>query len=652
MMPQKWGDYEMRKLALALVLTAGVAQAEPPTQATIAVNAEAARTLNFADTADFERAKRGFAATLPGGKIRAADGTVLRDLDAFAFLTGDAPPSVNASLWRNAKLTATHGLFKVADGIWQVRGFDLSNMTVIAGKTGWIIVDPLTTAEAAKAAMSVVTANLGARPIAALIYTHSHVDHFGGAKGIVDPADVASGKIAVIAPVGFLEHAVSENVIAGTAMGRRALYMFGAGLAPGVEGMVGTGIGPRGSGGSITLIPPTREIKATGETAVVDGVTVEFQLTPGTEAPAEMNLYLPASRALCLAENANGALHNLLTPRGALIRDAKAWSDYLSQALRAYGSRSDVVFTSHHWPRWGQGDVTGYIARHRDAYKFIHDQSVRLMNQGFTGVEIGNKLVLPPALAKEWYNRGNYGSVSFNARAVYQRYMGHYDGNPVNLDPLPPEDMAKRYVAALGGAAKVLKLGEAAHKAGDDRWAAELLGRLVFAEPTNPVARSALAAALEQLGYRAESAPWRNIYLSGALDLRDSAKVPAAQTAAFDLARAMPMASLLDLLAVRLVPEKAGDLRMTIAFVDPVGKVREFVTVENGVLIHEAGIADPAQATLTVSVPALLALLSRQATAADLMSKGALSIEGDVAKLQTFAGLFESPPGDFPLVTP
>ena len=641
-----------RMLMLGAAMWTAAAVAAPPSATTVKLNAEAAASLNFADAADFERAQRGFIATLPGGKIIGADGTVLRDLDAFEFLKASDPASVNPSLWRNAQLTARHGLFKVADGIWQVRGFDLSNMTIIQSKTGWIIVDPLTTADAAKAAMSVVTTQLGARPIVAMIYTHSHVDHFGGAKGIVDPADVASGKIAVYAPSGFLEHAVSENIIAGNAMSRRALYMFGAGLPAGPEGMVGTGIGPRGTGGAITLIPPTHEVKITGETAVIDGVTVEFQMTPGTEAPAEMNFYLPESRALCLAENGNGAMHNVLTPRGALVRDAKAWSDYLGQALRSYGGRSDVVFTSHHWPRWGQAVIADYITKHRDAYKFVHDQSVRMMNKGMTGVEIGNVLKLPPVLAKEWYNRGNYGSVSFNARAVYQRYMGHYDGNPVNLDPLPPEDVARKLVSAMGGGKKVLALGRAAHKAGDDRWAAEVLGKLVFAEPDNAAAKLALADALEQLGYRAESAPWRNMYLSAVQDLRGAEKTPTAASAAFDLAKAMPMASLLDLLAVRLVPERVPDGRMTIAFVDPSTKTREFVTLENGVMIHEAGLNDPADATLTATVPAMLALLGQQATPADLMAKGLLAIDGDRSVLLRFGGLFETPPALFPLVTP
>lgn len=642
-----------RLIAAALLAgSAGAGWAAPASEATKADQAASVAGLDFSDRADFERAAKGFIGTIDDGVIRAADGTVLRDLRQVEFLAGDAPPTVNPSLWRNAVLTAKHGLFEVRPGLWQVRGLDLSNMTVVKGKTGFIVIDPLTTAEAAKAAMALVRKHLGDLPITGMIYTHSHVDHFGGAKGIVDPADVASGKIPVYAPAGFLEHAVSENVIAGTAMGRRATYMFGAALPSGPEGHVGTGIGPRGSGGSVTLIPPSHDVKATGETAVIDGVTVEFQLTPGTEAPAEMNLYFPELRALQMAENLNSSLHNLLTPRGALVRDAKGWADYLTEALRRYGAKSDVVLTSHHWPRWGQADVARTLALHRDAYKFIHDQSVRLMNKGHTGVEIGNMLTLPPVLAREWFNRGNYGTVSFNARAVYQRYMGHYDGNPVNLNPLSPEDMAPRYVAAMGGGRKVLALAKAAHARGDDRWAAELLGRLVFAEPSNAAAKALLGDVLEQLGYRAEAAPWRNIYLSAAQDLRGTAKAPAAQTAGFDLARAMPLSSLLDLLAVRLDPAKAGDAKLTIAFVDPVAKVRELVTIQNGVLIHEANAPEPAQATLTAPVAAVLALLTRQATAMELIGRGALKIEGDPTALQRFAAMFEEPRTDWPMVTP
>lgn len=649
-MPETIGEGEVRALIVSTMLLAVPALAAEPTAATRAANELAARSLPFGDTADFDRARRGFIGTLPDGVIRDANGAVVRDLRQVDFIRGLAPASVNPSLWRNAQLTAMHGLFEVAPGLWQVRGFDLSNMSVVRGKTGYVVIDPLTTAEAARAAMSLVRKRLGDAPVTAVIYTHSHVDHFGGVRGIVDEADVKAGKVAIYAPSGFLEHAVSENVIAGNAMGRRATYMFGSGLPAGPRGHVGTGIGPRGSGGSITLIAPTHEVKVSGETATIDGVPIEFQLTPGTEAPAEMNLYLPGLKALCLAENFGGAMHNILTPRGALVRDAKAWADYLTESLRRYGGRSEVLFTSHFWPRWGRADIAGAMALQRDAYKYLHDQSVRLMNRGYTGVEIGNMLRLPPVLANAWFNRGNYGTPSFNARAVYQRYMGHYDGNPANLDPLPQEEVAKRYVAALGGAKKLLGLAADARRRDDERWAVELLKQLVFAEPQNAVAKAALADALEQLGYRAESAPWRNIYLSGARDLRGVPGTPVAEAAAFDLARAMPMTSLLDLLAVRLDPAKAGDTKLRVAFVSD-GE-RHLVSIANSVLVHEKGALEPADATITAPSAAILALLGRQASAADLIAKGVLKVDGDGQALARFAQLFDQPPRDFPLVTP
>jgi len=639
---------------LAALVAASASGAEPkggePSAATVAANRAVAARLPFADEADFERARRGFVATFEDPVIRGAGGEVVRDLRQVEFLGGEAPSSVNPSLWRNARLTAMHGLFEVAPGLWQVRGLDLSNLTVVRGRTGYVVVDPLTTAEAARAAMALVRRHLGDRPVTGVIYTHSHVDHFGGVRGVVDEADVRAGRVPIYAPAGFMEHAVSENVIAGNAMGRRATYMFGAALPSGAQSHVGTGIGPRAAGGTITLVPPTREVKATGETAEIDGVRFEFQLTPGTEAPAEMNLYLPDLKALCLAENFGGSMHNLLTPRGALVRDAKAWADYLTQALRRYGDRSEVLFTPHFWPRWGRADIARAVALQRDDYKFLHDQSVRLMNKGYTGVEIGEAIELPPALANEWFNRGNYGDLGFNARAVYQRYMGHYDGNPANLDPLPPEQAAKRYVAALGGAARVLSLAEAARGAADDRWAAELLKQLVFAEPGNAAAKAALADVLEQLGYRAESAPWRNIYLSGARELRGAPAIPAAERAAMDLARAMPLSSLFDLLAVRLDPAKAGDARLRIAIVS--GGDRHLVSVANGVLVHERGVADAADATITAAPDVVLALLSGQARPVPLVLRGALKIDGDRDALRRFAALFEAPPRDFALVTP
>lgn len=634
-------------IALLLASTAAQPQASPQTQAD---NAALAASLNWADAQDFDFAARGFLGSIPDGKIRDAKGAVLRDLADEAQFTGPAPATVNPSLWRNASLLAKHGLFQVADGIWQVRGLDLANMTIIRGQTGWIIVDPLTGAEAAKAAMQLVTDKLGQRPVVAVIYTHSHVDHFGGVLGVVNQADVTAGKVAIIAPEGFLEHAVSENVIAGPAMLRRASYMFGALLTRGATGHVSSGLGPMGTPGTYGLIPPTDSIKATGERRTIDGVELVFQLTPNTEAPAEMNFYLPAWKALCLAENANGAMHNVLTPRGALVRDAKGWADYLVEARRRWGGEADVLFTSHFWPRWGKDHISDYLLRHAQAYAFVHNESVRLMNQGLSAIEIGEAIKLPEPLAKAWFNRPNYGSLKFNARAVYQRYLGAFDGDPANLDPLPRGDLAPRLVAQMGGAKKVLAAGKAAAAKGDDRWAATLLSTLVRAAPDTPGAKAALAGVYRQLAFRAEASPWRDFYLTGAQELEQGIK-PSTQAAAAGIAANLSVANLLDSMSVRLVPERAI-APMTIAFEVPDAKERHLVSIGNGVMLHEQGVTDAAQATLVVPRRALIGLIGGAVKAPELMAAGQLQMKGDLTVLQRFMGLFQPPKPDFPLVAP
>jgi alkyl sulfatase BDS1-like metallo-beta-lactamase superfamily hydrolase len=621
---------------IALFLAAAAAQA-PPTASPQAKadNAALSATLNWADEQDFDFAGRGFLGSIPDGKIRNDKGEVLRDLADEAQFSGPAPATVNPSLWRNATLLAKHGLFEVANGIWQVRGFDLANMTIIRGQTGWIIVDPLTGAEAARAAMALVTEKLGKRPVVAVIYTHSHVDHFGGVLGVVSPADVAAGKVAIIAPEGFLEHAVAENVIAGPAMLRRASYMFGALLPRGPAGHVSSGLGPMGTPGTYGLIPPTDSIKTTGEKRNIDGVEMVFQVTPNTEAPAEMNFYLPAWKALCLAENANGAMHNLLTPRGALVRDAKGWADYLVEARRRWGSEADVLFTSHFWPRWGKDHISDYLLRHAQAYAFVHNESVRLMNTGLNAVEIGEAIKLPEPLAKAWFNRPNYGSLKFNARAVYQRYLGAFDGDPASLDPLPRGLLAPRLVAQMGGAKKVLAAGKAAAAKGDDRWAATLLSTLVRAAP-------------ETKG--AKAAPWRDFYLTGAQELEQGIK-PTTQAAAAGIAANLSVSMLLDSMSVRLVPDRAI-APMTIAFEIPDAQERHLVSIGNGVMLHEKGVSDPAQATLVVPRRALIGLIGSVVKAPDLIAAGQLEIKGDLAVLQRFMGLFQPPKPDFPLVAP
>ncbi len=621
--------------------------------ATIAANKAADAALNWDDRQDFDFAARGFVAPPTQMVVRNPAGIVLRDFNADAQFSGAAPATVNPSLWRNATLVAKAGLFKVADGIWQVRGFDLSNMTVIAGKTGWIIVDPLTTIEAAATALALVNDQLGARPVTGVIYTHSHADHFGGSPAVVSTADAASGKVPVLAPEGFMTEAISENVIAGPAMLRRATLMFGTELPTSATGHVSAGLGPVRFGGAIGLVPPNDNIKASGDTRTIDGIRIEFQLTPNTEAPAEMNFYLPDLRALCMAENANGAMHNVLTPRGAKVRDAKGWADYLMESRRLFAGRSDVVFTSHFWPRWGTAEIDRYLLLHAQAYGFVHNESVRLMNHGLNAVEIGEAIALPAPLARAWFNQPNYGSLKFNARAVYQRYLGAFDGDPVSLDPLPRNDLAVRYVAAMGGPAKVLALANAAAAKGDDRWAATLLGHLVRAAPADKKAREALASRFEQLAFRTATAPWRDFYLTGAVELR--AGLPVRPGGNTDGVKSnLQVAMVLDAMSVRVIPEKALAAPFAIALVIPDQKERHLVTVGNGVMLHELTDGGSADATLTVPRLGLLALIGGRATAADLMKAGIMKIAGNPAMLLRFTGLFEPQVEvpDFPLTLP
>ena len=646
----------MRRSIIALLtasLLAGpVAAAEAPSAATLKAQKALKDSLPFADRQDYDFATRGFVGTRADPVIRRADGGVAWDLTAWDFITGEAPGTVNPSLWRQAELLRKNGLFQVSDTIWQVRGFDISNATFIKGETGWIVIDPLTTAETAAAALALVNEKLGARPVVAVIYTHSHTDHFGGVKGMVSQADVDAGKVQIIAPQGFLEEAVSENVIAGTAMSRRATYQFGYNLVPGPEGQITSGIGQAVSKGTMTLIPPTKTIERTGEALVIDGVRIEFQMTPGTEAPAEMNLFFPDLRILCMAENANPAMHNVLTPRGALVRDARAWSGYLGESLRLYGDRTDVMFTSHGWPRFGGDVVRAYLADHRDAYKYLHDQTVRLMNQGYTGAEIANRIALPPALARQWFNRGYYGTMSFNSRAVYQRYMGWYDANPVNLAVLDPADQAGRYVVAMGGPAKVKALAQAAHDAGDYSWAATLLNNVVLDNPKDGEASQALARAYEQLAWQAESSLWRNMYLSGAVELRNGGPTPSPVSGSPDIITNLPSPMIFDLLAVRLDPEKAGNAKLRVIFAFPERKERFLVQVRNGVLTAEpAAEGDKADATLTLPRPLLMqSLLTGAPLAAKVMS-GEAKVDGNPLALQRLTGWFDRPSPDFPIVT-
>src|SRR5215217_8182729 len=504
---------------------------KPPTAVIESAHRQHLKDLPFGDTADFEDTDRGFIAAQQPCVIKAADGRVVWDNDAYSFLSGDAPTSVHPSLWRQSTLAAKQGLYEVVEGVYQVRGFDLSNISFIEGDTGVIVIDPLISTETAAAALALYREHRGNRAVNAVIYTHSHVDHFGGVLGVTSQADVDAGKVAVLAPEGFVQHAVQENVYAGTAMTRRATYMYGTLLPIGRQGQVGCGLGQRTSTGEVAMIVPTLDVRATGETHTIDGVEIEFQMAPGTEAPAEMHFYFPRYRALCMAENATHNLHNLLTLRGALVRDPHVWSGYLTEAIDRFTDKVDVAFASHHWPTWGQDRVIEFLSTQRDLYAYLHDQTLRLLNQGYTVVEIAEMIELPPALTNSWSTHGYYGSVSHNVKAIYQRYMGWFDGNPARLCPHPPAEQAQRYVAAIGGLDRVVELAQRAFDDGDFRWAATLLDHAAFTDAAHAGVRELYADTLEQLAYGAENATWRNFFLAGTTELRQGSFGTPTQTA-------------------------------------------------------------------------------------------------------------------------
>ncbi len=647
------------KFALAgllLVSSTAVAAADDPANkpaspATAQVQRQTLAGLPNDDGRDAEFAQRGFIATLTDPIIRNAQGNIVWDLNAFDFVSGGAPDSVNPSLWRHAGLLRKHGLFKVTENVWQVRGFDVSNMTVIKGDTGWILIDPLTTREMGAAALALVNAQLGERPVTGVIYSHSHGDHFGGARGVINPADAKSGKVAVIAPEHFLAETASENVIAGAAMGRRANYQFGGSILPGVTGQLGSGIGMGISAGEITLIAPNDDIRKTGDTRVIDGVTLEFQMAPNSEAPAEMNVYIPAAKTFLAAEIATCSLHNILTPRGAKVRDTLAWAGYLHEAVGLYAGRSDIAISSHCWPRFGADDVNGWLSAHRDNYRYLHDQTVRLMNKGLTQTEIAETIKAPPAIADQWFNRGYYGTYSHNSKAVYQYYLGWYDGVPANLNPHPPEARGQKFVAAIGGAKKVLAAAKKAMAAGDYRWSSDLLNQLVFADSKNARAKSMLADSYEQQGYQAESAIWRNMFLSAARDLREGAK-PGLTTQSLDLIAAIPTGLLLNSVATRLDPEKLGAQKLNLNFVFTDRKERAKISIGNAVMFadmdaeHEAPVA-----TVTGPRQLFLGLMFLKLPLAQMEGAG-LKVQGDRAAVEAMLTAIEPQAASFNIAQP
>lgn len=623
------------------------AESKPATEHTRAVNAAVLEALPFANRQCFDDAKRGFIATLEPLTIERDNGRVAYDLSQFDFLQDEAPDTVNPSLWRQAQLNAlNNGLYEVVDGIYQVRSFDIANMTLIRGDQGWVIIDPLTSSESARAALDLANEHLGERPVTGVIHTHSHVDHFGGVLGVVSHEDVESGRVPVIAPEHFVDESLSENVLAGNVMNRRATYMYGNLLKPGTRGFVSTGLGAALSMGSTGFVVPNDIVKQTGERRVVDGVEIEFQMTPGTEAPAEFVFFFPQFKALCMSEITSHHLHNVYTPRGAQVRDALAWSAQINESIELFGARLEVQFASHHWPIWGQKAAVEYLTKQRDLYKYIHDQTIRLANRGHTKEEIAERIQLPDSLGQEFYNRDYYGTVHHNTRAVYVKYLGYFDGNPAHLYPHEPVAAGERYVKYMGGAQAIVDKARDSFAEGDYRWVAEVLNHVVMAEPEHTGARSLLADTLEQLGYQSESGPWRNFFLCGAQELRTPVGGGARFNASGGIARGMPLENLFQLLAVRVLPERAESLSLSIAV-----ETEETWTLEVGNSVLNAHKRPPNKAPDTTLRGDELAIKRTLLGLAEAGDAG-VTISGDPDGLSTLLGLLDVFPRRFPIVTP
>ena len=612
--------------------------------------------LDWTDPTDRINATKGLIARLEPCVVRDAGGRVVWDNDRWDFLRTDAcPATVHPSLWRQSRLNTEQGLFEVTAGVYQVRGLDASNVTIVEGPSGIVVIDPLTSTEVAAAALALYHAHRGGRPTVAVVYSHSHGDHFGGVHGVTTVEAVASGQCRIIAPYGFLEHAVSENVIAGPAMRVRGTYQYGALLPVGPTGTVGGGLAQAWSGGTVGLIPPTCDVTATGQEIVVDGVRMVFQLTPETEAPAEMNLYLPDHRVLLVAENANHTLHNVLTLRGALVRDARAWACYLTETVELFGDDAEILIGSHHWPTWGRAELVRLLSEQRDAYAYLHDQTVRLMNRGFTGLEIAEELTeFPGALAQAWHARGYYGSISHNVKAVYQRYMGWYDGNPAHLWQLPPADVGQRYLEFMGGADAVVTKARESFERGDYRWVAEVLNHVIFAAPDHAAARDLQAQTFERLGWAQENATWRNCYLTAAAELRETGAFRPGKrerdrgAGLFSLAMfaGLSVRQLFDVLAVRLDGPRAAAERLVLRW-EIEGEVWTTL-VANGVLTPTQGEPrEPASATVRVTRSTLVAVIAGKTTFAE-----SVEVEGDVISLSRLEALIDHSTARFAVATP
>jgi len=631
---------------------------EMPKQASPFVIAQHAATLEalpFSDTRDFDEASRGFLGTLPHASVANPQGRVVWSLEPYGFLSdASAPDTVDPSLWRQSRLNMNHGLFEVVPGVYQIRGLDIANMTLVEGNGGVIVVDTLTSIEGARAAMALYFEHRGTRPVVAVIFTHTHTDHWGGARGVLDDATLANGSVPIIAPNLFMEHAVSENIIAGPAMLRRAQYQFGPFLAKGVRGQVDCGLGKSMAAGSVSLLRPTDLIMATGDRRSIDGVEFEFQMAPNSEAPAEMHFFIPRYKLLNLAENCTHNFHNLLPFRGADVRDALAWSKYLGEALQLWGGKAEAMCGQHHWPVWGRERIDTMIRQQRDLYKFAHDQTIRLMNHGLTASEIAETIRLPASLDGAWHARGYYGHIRHNVKAIYQKYLGWYDANPVNLDSLPPVESGKKYVEYMGGAEAILKRASMDFAKGEFRFVAQAVSHLVFAEPDNQAARALLADTLEQLGYGAESATWRNAYLFGAQELRQGMpKAPPRPPMPRETLAALRTEQLWDVLGVRLNGPKAEGKHIVLnwSFTDTGESFA--LTLENCALTYVAGaLAATADAGFSLARGTLDEVIAKQTTFPEAVAAGKIKFTGNPMRLGELMALMDEFPRMFEIVEP
>lgn len=616
-------------------------------------NQTVSKTLPFKLQDDFEQSDRGFIATIDPLIIKNDRGEVIWNTADYQFMSGGAPDTVNPSLWRQAQLNNKHGLYQLADRIYQIRGFDLANMTIIEGDSGWIIIDPLTSKETAQVAMALINRELGERKVSAILFTHSHIDHFGGVHGILSPQELKEQNVQLIAPEGFMEEATSENIIAGMAMGRRANYMYGKQLPRSTIGHVGSGLGKSPAFGTFTIVPPNDLVKKTGEQRIIDGVTFDFQIVSGSEAPSEFVFFLPELKAFCGAELVSRNMHNLYTLRGAKIRDALAWSSHIDNAVgEVVNTDVDLYFGSHHWPIWGQKEITKFLKTQRDTYKYIHDQTVRLMNRGHTPDEIAETLQLPDSLQQDFSNRGYYGTLKHNSRAVYQFYLGWYDANPAHLDPLPNVQVAEKYIEMMGGADQVLIKSEEYYQQGEYRWLAELLNHLVFAEPNNYKAKELLAKTYQQLAYQAESGPWRDVYLSAAYELQNGTDEQGIDIKTMSkILGHTDVSELFKSMAVNLDPKKVNNKQaeLNIVFTD-LNEVFE-LKIENSVLHAKQVEKAQLETQLSLTKDIFVKLLTKDVEIAGLVG-GEISYEGSLLDLASFFSSFDAADGKFNIVTP